>query len=138
MSPVVHPFPRMGEMVRVLKGAGIETMPDANLEKGLRGMHVGTSNGTYVIRYDASETEGTQEHTVFHETYEIIRERLTDLHPEVKRPQGQPLCRQADRFAAASIRLAIWFGLMPRTGSSSPAPRRTASSSFMVSALTSR
>ena len=26
------PFPRMGEMARLLRGAGIETVPDANLE----------------------------------------------------------------------------------------------------------
>ena len=45
------PFPRMGEMVRVLVSAGIETVPDAKLDKGLRGMHLGTSDGTYVIRY---------------------------------------------------------------------------------------
>ncbi len=109
------PFPRMGEMVRVLKEAGIETVPDADLEKGLRGMHLGTNNGTYVIRYDASETEGTQEHTVFHETYEIIRERLNDLHPEVHRPQGQPLCRQADRFAAATLMQPGFFALFAET-----------------------
>ena len=111
----VSPFPRMGEMVRVLKEAGIETVPDANLDKGLRGMHLGTSHGTYVIRYDASETEGTQEHTVFHETYEIIRERLTDLHPEIQRPQGQPLCRQADRFAAAALMQPGFFALFAET-----------------------
>lgn len=97
------PFPHMGEMVRVLGGAGIETVADANLEKGLRGMHIGTKDGTYVIRYDPSEPESTREHTVFHETYEIIRERLTDLHPRVPRPLGRPLCRLADRFAAAAL-----------------------------------
>ena len=109
------PFPRMGEMVRLLRGAGIETVPDANLDRGLRGVHVGTNDGTYVIRYDASETEGTQEHTVFHETYEIIRERLTDLHPEIQRPQGPPLCRQADRFAAAALIQPGFFALFAET-----------------------
>ena len=108
-------FPRMGEMVRVLKSAGIETVADPKLDKGLRGMHVGSSNGTYVIRYDASETEGTQEHTVFHETYEIIRERLTDLHPEIERPRGSTLCRQADRFAAAALIQPGIFALFAET-----------------------
>ena len=109
------PFPRMGELVRVLRGAGIETVPDANLDKGLRGMHICTSHGTYIIRYDPSEPEGTREHTVFHETYEIIRERLTDLHPEVQRPQGQPLCRLADRFAASALIQPGFFALFAET-----------------------
>ena len=90
-------------------------MADPDLDKGLRGMHMGSSNGTYVIRYDAAETEGTQEHTVLHETYEIIRERLTDLHPEIERPRGSSLCRQADRFAAAALMQPGFFALFAET-----------------------
>ena len=108
-------FPRMGEMVRVLRSAGIDTVADPDLDRGLRGMHMGSSNGTYIIRYDAAETEGTQEHTVFHETYEIIRERLTDLHPEFERPRGSSLCRQADRFAAAALIQPGFFALFAET-----------------------
>ena len=109
------PFPRMGEMVRVLETAGIETVADPNLEKGLRGMHLGTSHGTYIIRYDPSEPEGTREHTVFHETYEIIRERLADLHPRLERPWGKAMCRLADRFAAAALIQPRFFALFAET-----------------------
>ena len=108
-------FPRMDEMVQVLRRAGIETVPDANLDKGLRGIHLGTSQGAYVIRYDASEPSGTQEHTVFHEAYEIVRERLSDLYPWVGRPEGKTLCRLADRFAAAALIQPGLFSLFAET-----------------------
>ena len=108
-------FPHMHEMARVLRRTGIETMADPNLHKGLRGIHTGSKNGAYVIRYDASEPVGTQEHTVFHETYEIIRERLSDLHPQVSFPDRGALCRQADRFAAASLMQPGPFALFAET-----------------------
>ena len=111
----LSPFPRMEEMVRVLRKAGIETVADANLDRGLRGIHLGTSRGAYVIRYDASESNGTQEHTVFHEAYEIVRERLSDLYPWVGRPEGKTLCRQADRFAAAALIQPRMFSLFAET-----------------------
>ena len=108
-------FPRMDEMVQVLRRAGIETVADANLDKGLRGIHLGTSHGSYVIHYDASESNGTQEHTVFHEAYEIVRERLNDLYPWVGRPEGKAMCRQADRFAAAALIQPGLFSLFAET-----------------------
>ncbi len=111
----LSPFPRMDEMVQVLRRAGIETVADANLDKGLRGIHLGTSHGSYVIHYDASESNGTQEHTVFHEAYEIVRERLNDLYPWVDRPEGKVMCRQADRFAAAALIQPALFSLFAET-----------------------
>ena len=108
-------FPRMDEMVQVLRRAGIETVANANLDKGLRGIHLGTSHGSYVIHYDASESNGTQEHTVFHEAYEIVRERLNDLYPWVGRPESKAMCRQADRFAAAALIQPGLFSLFAET-----------------------
>ena len=40
---------------------------------------------------------------MLHELYEIVRERVHDLYPSVGKPQGKSLCRQADRFAAATL-----------------------------------
>ena len=37
-------------------------------------------------------------HTVLHETYEIINETLSELHPSP--PSIGNVCREADRFAA--------------------------------------
>ena len=59
--------------------------------------------------------EGTRKHTVFHETYEIIRERLADLHPRLERPWGKAMCRLADRFAAAALIQPRFFALFAET-----------------------
>ena len=96
-------FPRMEEIAALLGRAGVGVAASPSLHDGLRGIHTGTRNGPYIIRYAASDGKGAQEHTVLHETYEIIRERLSDLHPRIGLPRDRELCRQADRFAAATL-----------------------------------
>ncbi len=108
-------FPRMDEIKAILDNAGVGSVVGSSEVGGLRGYHTGTKNGRYLIRYDAADGNGAQEHTVLHETYEIVRERLRDLHPKVGLPQDRALCRQADRFAAAALMQPHLFSLFAQT-----------------------
>ena len=96
-------FPRLATITALLQRAGVARAVSAHLPDSLRGLHVGTGNGGYLIQYQAAEWPGAQEHTILHETYEILRERLHELYPRVGRPRGQRLCREADAFAAAVL-----------------------------------
>ena len=104
-------FPRKDEITSLLHSAGVGTAVCAPLPRGFRGYHTGTRDGRYTIWYDATDWKGSQEHTLFHETYEIVRKRLRDLHPRVGVPQGSAMCRQADRFAAAALMQPYWFSM---------------------------
>ena len=101
-------FPRMEEITALLDTAGVGVAVCSRLPGGVRGVHTGTKNGPYLIEYNVSDWSGAQEHTLLHETYEIVRERLRDLHPEAGFSQGASLCRQADRFAAALMQPALF------------------------------
>lgn len=107
----VPPFPRMEEITGLLDRAEIGRVVLARETGGLRGYHVGTKDGGYLIHVDASEGRVGQEHTALHEAYEVVRERLHDLHPRIGLPTGTPLCRQADRFAAATLMQPYWFAI---------------------------
>ena len=109
-------FPRMEELVGLLNRAGVRTALCTHLPKGCRGVHTGTKKGSYLIEYDAFDWERAQEHTVLHELYEIVRERLHDLYPSVGKPQGRSLCRQADRFAAAALMQPEVFSVRREVG----------------------
>ena len=75
----LSPLPRFDELTTVLGRAGIRIVVCPDVPGGLRGYHTGTNSGSYEIRIDDSEWDGAQEHTVLHETYEIVRERVRDL-----------------------------------------------------------
>ena len=108
-------FPRMEEITGLLRNAGVEIAVRPNLDNGrMRGVHTGTKNGPYVIQLD-DEWNGAQEHTVLHETYEILRERLRDLYPQVPLPRGETMCWQADAFAAAVLMQPEFFSLFAET-----------------------
>ena len=96
-------FPRLATITELLRRTGVGRAVGAHLPDGLRGLHISTGSGEYLIQYQAAEWPGAQEHTVLHETYEIIRERLHELYPRVGLPQGRRLCRAADAFAAAVL-----------------------------------
>lgn len=104
-------FPRMEEIVALLEGHAVATVVYTHGLKGLRGYHIGEKNGQYEITLDADEPRSALEHTALHEAYEIVRERLHDLHPRVGRPRGKAFCRQADRFAASALMQPQWFSL---------------------------
>lgn len=107
----VPPFPHMNEITGLLDRAEIGRVVLSSETGGLRGYHVGTRDGGYLIHVDASESRVGQERTVLHEAYEVVRERLHDLHPRFGHPVGAPLCRQADRFAAATLMQPRWFSI---------------------------
>ena len=104
-------FPKMEEITALLRRSGIETAPCTNLPHGLRGVHVGTKNGPYLIEYDAFDWDGAQEHTVLHETYEIVMGRIRDMQPGRGIPSKKWLCKEADRFAASTLMQAHCFSL---------------------------
>ena len=107
----VPPFPRMEQITGLLGRSGIGTVVISHETGGLRGYHWGTRYGGYWIYVDASEGRVGQEHTALHEAYEVVRERLHDLHPRIGLPTETALCRQADRFAAATLMQPHWFAI---------------------------
>ena len=96
-------FPNMDELTTVLGSAGVRVVVCPDVPSDLRGYHTGTNDEGYEIRVDLLEWDGAQEHTVLHETYEIVIERVSDLHPWIVAPQGKYMCRLADRFSAAVL-----------------------------------
>ena len=93
--------PTMDELTGLLQKAGIGTVLGAPLSGSLQGLHYSAPGGGYDIHYREDQWAGAQEHTVLHETYEIICETLWDL-----RAGSLPVrdvCREADRFAAAVL-----------------------------------
>lgn len=108
--------PTLDEVTRVLRDAGIAAVVATHLPGGLRGFHCGLAPGAYAIHYSTDQWAGAWEHTVLHETYEIIYEMLQDRAADPA--PAQHLCRQADQFAAAVLmqptaftRLAVSTGL---------------------------
>ena len=93
--------PTLDELTGLLRAAGIGTVLGAPLSGSLQGLHYSAPGGGYDIHYREGQWAGAQEHTVLHETYEIICETLGDLYPGS--PLSGDVCRDADRFAAAVL-----------------------------------
>ena len=66
-----------------------------------RDFHCNSPEGGYDIHYLEGQGRSANEHTVLHETYEIIYETLCLLRSGF--PSERKACRQADRFAAAVL-----------------------------------
>ncbi len=93
--------PTLDELTSLLRAARIGTVLGAPLSGSLQGVHYSAPGGGYDIHYREDQWAGAQEHTVLHETYEIICETLGDLYPGS--PLSGDVCREADRFAAAVL-----------------------------------
>ena len=93
--------PTLDELTGLLQAARIGSVLGAPLDGSLRGVHSSAPEGGYDIHYREDQWAGAQEHTVLHETYEIICETLGDLYPAS--PLSGDVCREADRFAAAVL-----------------------------------
>ena len=104
-------FPKLEDLTGLLARAGVGVAVATRLPGSYRGFHAGHANSQYLIQYEASEWSGAQEHTVLHETYEIIIETLCDLYPSLRHPRGKRLCRDADRFAASVLMQPELFAL---------------------------
>ena len=102
--------PRMDEMTEMLYHAGIGAVSGAShLPGGMRGVHYSAPDGGYDIHYLEGQSEGAREHTVLHETYEVIHETLCDLLSGS--PPPKTVCKEADRFAAAVLMQPESFSL---------------------------
>ena len=73
---------------------------------GLRGAHIGQPGGEYHIYHREDLWEGSKAQTMLHEMYEIVLERMDEIHsPGMPVPSGPNpvICQQAERFAAAAL-----------------------------------
>ena len=104
--------PDREELTRLLEEGGIGTVSGGQLPHGLRGIHFSAPEGGYDIRYSLGQWKGAQEHTLLHETYEIIHETLADMFDSC--PTSTTLCADADKFAAATMMSADLFHAVAR------------------------
>ena len=104
--------PDREELTRLLEEGGIGTVSGGQLPHGLRGIHFSAPEGGYDIRYSLGQWKGAQEHTLLHETYEIIHETLADMFGSC--PTSTALCADADKFAAATMMSADLFHAVAR------------------------
>ena len=93
--------PTLDELTGLLDEAGFGTVYGLPLEDGLKGAHFGDPGNGYDIYYSEALWEGARDHTILHETYEIIYETLCDLESDA--PPDRRVCHEADRFAAAVL-----------------------------------
>ena len=96
------------ELTVLLSEAGFGTVTGRCLET-MKGIHYSAPGGGYDIHYREDLWEGSKEHTVLHETYEIINETMYDLYADAE--PVRRVCRQADRFAAAALMPPDLFSL---------------------------
>ena len=104
--------PDREELTRLLEEGGIGTVSGGQLPHGLRGIHFSAPEGGYDVRYSLGQWKGAQEHTLLHETYEIIHETLADMFDSC--PTSTTLCADADKFAAATMMSADLFHAVAR------------------------
>ncbi|GBD11797.1 hypothetical protein HRbin23_01476 [bacterium HR23] len=76
-------YPHLMELHQVLREAGVGELRAERLPSGLRGLHFsyGPDGGDPTILYEQEQWTGAQEHSILHEAYEIIQERLALLVP---------------------------------------------------------
>ena len=101
--------PTMPVLKALLEAADFGAVSGAHLES-MKGVHFGARGGGYEIYYRQDLWDGAKEHTVLHETYEIICETLCDQM--TGSPLKRMVCRQADRFAASVLMQPEGFSLM--------------------------
>ena len=101
--------PTLHELKELLEDAGFGSVSGAHLDS-MKGVHVSAPGGGYDIHYRQDLWDGAREHTVLHETFEIICETLCDQ--EFGSPLNRTVCREADRFAAAVLMQPEVFSLM--------------------------
>ena len=101
--------PTMAVLKVLLEDAGFGTISGAHLDS-MKGVHFGARGGGYEIYHRQDMWDGAKEHTILHETYEIICETLCEQVTGT--PLRSRVCRQADRFAAAVLMQPGTFSLM--------------------------
>ena len=99
--------PTLDELTRLYETAAIGKVSPAKLPGDLRGIHYTLPDGSYAIRYQEGQWEGSSEYTVLHEGYEIVYETL--WHRSHNEAPEKRVCADADRFAAAALMPADIF-----------------------------
>ena len=118
--------PTMDELRGVLCRAGVGAISGAPLPEGIRGFHYSLDSAPYIINFRQGDRVGARKHTVLHETYEIIREMLSNR--QVDPARDRRVCREADRFAWSVLELPDIFASCAGAGRRAQRPRRPASS----------
>ncbi len=103
--------PTLDKLAGVFERAGIGQVSSARLPGTLRGIHYMLSNESYAIHYQEDQREGSSEYTLLHEAYEIVYETLGKRGHQ--QPSKRKVCLDADRFAAAAIRLGEMMDRQP-------------------------
>lgn len=103
--------PTMPVLKALLEDADFGAVSGAHLDS-MKGVHFGARGGGYEIYYRQDMWDGAKEHTILHETYEIICETLCEQ--VTGSPLRRRVCRQADRFAAAVLMQPGTFSLMAK------------------------
>lgn len=120
--------PNMSQLEILLEEAGFGTVSGAHLDS-MKGVHFSAPGGGYDIYYRQDLWDSAREHTVLHETYEIICETLCDQN--YGSALNRMVCREADRFAAAVLMQPETFSLMAQaSGLDVPALQRAYRSSY--------
>ena len=99
--------PSLEEIKVLLEEIGAGTVVARHLPGGLRGAHIRRGDGGYVIHHIPDDWRGATEHTLVHETYEIIYETLYGSYDDPA--TARRVCREANRFAAAVLMQAATF-----------------------------
>ena len=99
--------PTLEEIKVLLEEIGAGTVVARHLPGGLRGAHIRMGDGGYVIHHIPDDWRGATEHTLMHETYEIIYETLYGSYEDPA--TARRVCREANRFAAAVLMPAAKF-----------------------------
>ena len=104
--------PTLDELTRLYETAGIGKVSPAKLPRDLRGIHYTLPDGSYAIRYQEGQWEGSGEYTLLHEAYEIVYKTLGKRGHQ--QPSKRKVCLAADRFAAAALMPADIFDAYAR------------------------
>ncbi len=97
--------PTLEELTDLAQRAGFGTVQEGQMD-GLKGAHIGQPGGEYHIYHRDDLWEGSKAQTLLHEMYEIVLERMAEIHsPGMPVPSGPNpvICQQAERFAAAAL-----------------------------------
>ncbi|MBI4311034.1 MAG: ImmA/IrrE family metallo-endopeptidase, partial [Chloroflexi bacterium] len=98
----LSPGPKLEDLKGLLESNGVATVRPDRLS-GLRGVHYAQKGSAPTILYEEAQWEGGKEHTVLHETFELVYAEWWRRKHQFRRPSQQALCRAADRFAASVL-----------------------------------
>jgi len=97
-------LPGFTELHTALRRYGVGDITPADLSAGkLKGHHFSYRGASYTVLYDRELWQGSIEHVMLHELYEIICEKCERICSDYRVPPVPRICSQANRFAAAVL-----------------------------------